>query len=118
MSAAPDARTCLDRLERLSRLQARAVEKEKMLSLERVLRAKQAVLDLLEKALLDRRNAPVKPGGAQAVSAEDLNLRKALCHLMQEDEKNINLAVEKLEGICAELETLKNRGKLLGTYGC
>lgn len=118
MNFAPDAQACLARLERLSRLQARAVRNEKMLSLERVLRARQNVLELLEAALLARRSFFLKTGGRQAASAEDINLRQALSHLMEEDEKNINLAVEKLEEICVELKTLKNRGKLLGTYGC
>lgn len=118
MSAAPDSRECLCRLERLSLLQARAVKNEKMLSLERILRARQKVLALLETALLARRSACLKAGGRLAASAEDINLRQALTHLMQEDEKNIRLAVEKLEEICAELKALKNRGKLLETYGC
>jgi hypothetical protein len=118
MNAAPDARACLDRLERLARLQTRAVKSEKMLSLERVMRARQNVLELLETALLARRSASLKAGAGQVATAEDINLRQALAHLMEEDEKNINLAVEKLEEICVELTTLKNRGKLLGTYGC
>jgi len=118
MNSAPDARACLDRLERLSGLQARAVRSEKMLSLERVMRARQDVLNLLEEALLARRRASLKAGCPQAATAEDINLRQALNHLMEEDEKNINLAVGKLEEICSELKTLKNRGKLMGTYGC
>ena len=118
MSAAPDARECLCRLERLSRLQARAVKNEKMLSLERILRARQKVLALLETALLTRRSASQKAGGRPSPSAEDINLRQALSHLMEEDEKNIRLAVDKLEEICVELKRLKNRGKLLETYGC
>jgi phenylalanyl-tRNA synthetase alpha subunit len=118
MSAPPDARECLCRLERLSRLQARAVKNEKMLSLERILRSRQKVLALLETALLARRSACQKAGGRQGASAEDINLRQALSHLMEEDEKNIRLAVDKLEEICVELKMLKNRGKLLETYGC
>lgn len=118
MTAAPDAKVCLEKLERLSRLQARAVKNEKMLSLERVMGARQKVLELLEAALLARRKAALKAGTGESASAEDINLRKALNHLMEEDEKNINLAVEKLEEICGELKVLKNRGKLLGTYGC
>lgn len=89
-----------------------------MLSLERIMSARQKVLELLETALRERRKAALKGGGGECASAEDINLRKALTHLMEEDEKNISLAVGKLEEICEELKTLKNRGKLLGTYGC
>jgi len=118
MNAAPDARVCINRLERLSRLQARAVMNEKMFSLERVMRARQNVLELLGGALRARRIASLKIGGPQLASAEEIDLRQALDRLMKEDEENINLAVGKLEEICGELKTLKNRGKLIGTYGC
>ena len=45
---------------------------------------------------------------------------KTILILEDNDERiaGFRSAVEKLEGICSELKTLKNRGKLLGTYGC
>jgi len=114
MNQAPGARECLAALGRLSGLQSRSISGGKMLSLGRVLAAKEKYLRLLDKALLSERPR-LKAGGT--LSVEDENLRLALSHLMREDERNINQALGKLEEICGELDTLRNRGKLLGSYG-
>lgn len=103
----PDAAFCLGRLGRLAALQSRAITAGRTRSLGRILRLKQFYIALLDSALL----AGKRP------AAGDGNFEKALRHLAEEDERNVRRAVRKLEEIWAELESLKNKGKLLGTYG-
>lgn len=104
MRAGPGAGACLKALLRMARAQSRAVSQGKVCSLDRALRIKHRYLGLLDAALAAERN------GAGA-------LKKDFELYLEEERRGGALAQGKLEEICGELEALKNRGRLLKTYG-
>lgn len=104
MNPGPEAGTCLKALLRLARAQSRAVGLGKICSLDRALKVKRRYLGLLDDAL-----------GAQRGGAGEL--RKDFELYLSEERRSVALAGGKLEAICGELEALKNRGRLLKTYG-